>query len=186
MTRLWYEADSLRGGFDPRWAFWTASARLLPDYTLSRVRAQLFRLGGCDLEQGVGLQGRLVLIGPGRRARRLHVAAGAMIGPGVTFGLDADITIGRNVAIGPHAVLYTGTHAIGYGSRRMQLNVVARPILVEDGVWVGMRSLILPGITLGRGSVVAAGAVVTESVPPNCLVAGNPATVRETLPFGTR
>jgi maltose O-acetyltransferase len=186
VTRLWYEADSLRGVFDPRAALWLGCARLLPDYTLARVRAQLFRLGGCDLEPGVGLQGRVVLFGPGRGARRLHMAAGTMVGPRVTFGLDAEITIGRNVSIGPYATFYTATHAIGYGSRRMQLAVVARPIVVEDGVWVGMGSLILPGVTLGRGSVVAAGAVVTESVPPNCLVAGNPATVRETLPFGDR
>jgi acetyltransferase-like isoleucine patch superfamily enzyme len=186
VTRLWYEADSLRGCFDPRAAFWIGCARLLPDYALARVRAHLFRLGGCDLERGVGLQGWVVLFGPGRGARRLHVAAGTMVAPGVTFGLDADITIGRNVAIGPFATLCTATHAIGYGSRRMQLDVVPRPIVVEDGVWVGMNSLILPGVTLGRGSVVAAGAVVTESVPPNCLVAGNPATVSGTLPFGDR
>jgi acetyltransferase-like isoleucine patch superfamily enzyme len=183
---LWEEVDSLRDVCDLQTAFWTGSARLLPDYTLARVRAHLFRHGGCDLEQGVGLQGRVVLFGPGRAVTRLHVARGTIIGPRVTFGLDADITIGRNVSIGPYATLYTATHAIGYGSRRMQFGVVARPIRIEDGVWVGMGSLILPGVTLGRGSVVSAGSVVTENVPPNCLVAGNPATVRETLPFGDR
>jgi maltose O-acetyltransferase len=186
VTRLWYEVESLRGAVDPRATLWLGCARLLPDYALARVRAQLFRLAGCDLEPGVGLQGRLVLLGPARGAGRLHMAAGALVGPRVTFGLDADITIGRNVSIGPYTTLSTATHAIGYGSRRMQLDVVARPIVVEDGVWVGMGCLILPGATLGRGCVVAAGAVVTESVPPNCLVAGNPATVCETLPFGDR
>ena len=68
----------------------------------------------------------------------------------------------------------------------MGLAVLPRPIVIEDGAWIGMQSLILPGVTLGRGSVISAGAVVTENVPPNSLVAGNPATLRETLPFGDR
>ena len=61
-----------------------------------------------------------------------------------------------------------------------------KPIVVEDGVWVGMHSLILPGVTLGRGCVVSAGSVVAQDVPPNTLVAGNPATVQQNLPFGNR
>jgi acetyltransferase-like isoleucine patch superfamily enzyme len=184
--RLLSEAESLRRVLDLRTVFWASVARVLPDYTLGRVRSQLYRLGGCDLAEGATLQGCLVLSGPRGAARRLHVGKGAIIAPMVRFGLDADITIGRNVAVGPGTTLHTATHALGFGSRRMQLGILARPIVVEDGVWIGMQSLILPGVTLGHGSVVAAGAVVNESVPPNSLVAGNPATVRETLAFGDR
>jgi maltose O-acetyltransferase len=169
-----------------RRGFWSGCARLLPDFALESVRAQLFRLGGCDVAPGVALQGPLRLMGKGPIAGRLHVGAGTIIAPRVTLGLDGDVVIGRNVSIGPGATLYTATHELGFGSRRMQLAVLARPIVVEDGVWIGMQSLILPGVTVGRGSVVSAGAVVTEDVPPNSLVAGNPATVRETLPFGSR
>lgn len=174
------------GAVDLRSTFWLACARLLPPFSLESIRAQLYRLGGCDLAPRVALQGPLLLIGKGSIAARLHVGAGTIIAPRVTFGLDGDITLGRNVNIGPAATLYTATHALGFGSRRMQLAPLARPITVEDGVWIGMQSLIMPGVTLGRGCVVSARAVVTESVPPNSLVAGNPATVREILPFGNR
>lgn len=184
--RLARETHSLAGAVDPRSTFWLSCARLLPAFSLESIRAQLYRLGGCDLAPQVALQGPLALMGKGAIAGRLHVAAGTIIAPRVTFGLDGAITIGRNVNIGPGATLYTATHALGFGSRRMQLAPLARPIIVEDGVWIGMQSLILPGVTLGRGCVVSARAVVTESVPPNSLVAGNPATVRETLPFGNR
>jgi acetyltransferase-like isoleucine patch superfamily enzyme len=68
----------------------------------------------------------------------------------------------------------------------MRPELVARPIVIDDGVWIGMHSLILPGVTVGSGSVVSAGSVVVESVPPNTLVSGNPATVVGQLPFGDR
>jgi maltose O-acetyltransferase len=104
----------------------------------------------------------------------------------VVLGLDADISLGRNVSLSPGVILYTATHPIGFGSQRMLPYTDSKPIVIEDGVWVGMQSLILPGVTLGHGSIVSAGAVVSESVPPDALVAGNPATVRDSLPFGNR
>ena len=55
--------------------------------------------------------------------------------------------------------------------------VSSKDIVVEDGVWIGTRALICPGVTIGAGSVVAAGAVVIRSVPPNSLIAGVPAKV---------
>jgi acetyltransferase-like isoleucine patch superfamily enzyme len=55
--------------------------------------------------------------------------------------------------------------------------VKCSPICVEDNVWIGCNSIILKGVHIGKGSVVAAGSVVTKDVPPNCLVAGNPAKI---------
>ena len=52
-----------------------------------------------------------------------------------------------------------------------------RPVIIGDNVWIGMHSLILKGVTIGENSVVAAGAIVTKSVPANCVVAGNPAQI---------
>jgi maltose O-acetyltransferase len=184
--RLSHEAGSLRGSVNPRAAFWCWCAGLLPLYSLAGLRAQLYRLAGCGITRSVAVQGSLLFLSKGPVAGRLHVAEGTTIAPYVTFGLDADVTIGRRVSIGPGATLCTATHAIGYGSRRMRLPTLARPIVVEDGAWIGMYSLIMPGVTLGRGCVVAAGAVVTEDVPPDSLVAGNPATVTASLPFGNR
>jgi acetyltransferase-like isoleucine patch superfamily enzyme len=55
------------------------------------------------------------------------------------------------------------------------------PVIIRDNVWIGMNAIILKGVTIGENSVVAAGAVVTKSVPPNVVVAGNPAVVIKTL-----
>jgi maltose O-acetyltransferase len=184
--RFGREACSLKMAVNPRFTLWSACARALPKYALCSTRAWLYRASGCDIAAGVTIQGPLLLLCGGAPAMRLHIARGTIVAPMVTFGLDAEVTIGRNVSIGPGSALHTATHAIGFASRRMQLPVLARPIVVEDGVWIGMHCLILPGVTIGRGSVVTAGAVVTDSVPPNSLVAGNPATVREGLPFGNR
>ncbi|MBP6872851.1 MAG: acyltransferase [Bacteroidales bacterium] len=55
--------------------------------------------------------------------------------------------------------------------------VQSKPILIGDNVWIGMRAIILKGVTIGNGSIVAAGAVVTKDVPPNTVVGGVPARV---------
>jgi len=61
--------------------------------------------------------------------------------------------------------------------------VVVAPVLIERGAWICARALILPGVTVGARSVVAAGAVVTRSVPPDVVVAGNPAKVVRRLDY---
>jgi acetyltransferase-like isoleucine patch superfamily enzyme len=55
------------------------------------------------------------------------------------------------------------------------------PVIISDNVWIGMNAVILKGVTIGENSVVAAGAVVTKSVPPNVVVAGNPAVITKEL-----
>ena len=59
--------------------------------------------------------------------------------------------------------------------------VIHRPIIIKKGAWVGGRSLILPGVTIGENAVVAGGAVVTKDVEPNTIVGGNPAKVIKRL-----
>ena len=186
LPRLRRELSSLRSTVNPKFAFCNLLVCLLPCYALAGVRAELYRSAGCQLARGVTIQGPLVLLGAGPATRRLRVDRGSIIAPFVTFVLDARVAIGRNVSIGPSAAFHTATHNIGFGSRRMQLVTEAHPITIEDGAWIGAHSVVLPGVTVGQGSVVGAGSVVAESVPANVFVAGNPATVREHLPFGNR
>jgi acetyltransferase-like isoleucine patch superfamily enzyme len=60
-------------------------------------------------------------------------------------------------------------------------HVDRKPIVIEDNVWIGERSTILKGVTIGRGSVVGCNSVVTHDVPPYCVVAGNPARIVKRL-----
>ncbi|MBL6456271.1 sugar O-acetyltransferase [Belnapia sp. T6] len=95
----------------------------------------------------------------------------------------APITIGNRVQIAPAVQIYTATHPLAAAERAGGLEW-ARPIRIGDDVWIGGGAIILPGVTLGAGCVVAAGAVVTRDVPPGVLVAGNPARItRASLPY---
>ena len=118
--------------------------------------------------------------------KKLRIQRDAIVAQDVMINLDADVDIGQNVSIGPRVVIYTGSHPIGPGSRRMMGKVLAKPVKIEDGSWIGLGAMILPGVTVGRGSIVAAGSVVAEDVPPNAYVAGNPAQVVRQLPWGDR
>jgi maltose O-acetyltransferase len=142
----------------------------------------LLSMVGCDVRRGTSIFGHVTLVGPRDAARRLQIGPGSVIGPHVTFCLDAPITLGRNVSLGPYVMLYTAGHSLGVGERRMQFDVVARPIVVEDGAWIGLGSVVLPGVRVGRGAVISAGSVVSKDVPQHALVAGNPAEVVEQLP----
>jgi acetyltransferase-like isoleucine patch superfamily enzyme len=94
-----------------------------------------------------------------------------------TYILDyAPVYFGEHITIGPDVKIITSWHDLE------NLNIVkAESITIEDNVWITMNAVILPGVTIGKNSVVAAGAIVTKSVPPNSLVAGNPARVIKTL-----
>jgi acetyltransferase-like isoleucine patch superfamily enzyme len=185
-SRIARESAAIGGIWRPRLWFCTLIASALPDFALVPIRTSLLRAGGVRIGRKASILGRVKLIGSGKIAGRLRIGDGAVIAPGVTFGLDAEISIGDGVSLSPGASLYTATHGIGFGSCRMSPSPAPKPITIENGVWVGMNSLILPGVTLGHGCVVSAGAVVTRDVEPDVLVAGNPAAVVQKLPFGDR
>lgn len=88
----------------------------------------------------------------------------------------AKITIGNNCFIGPSCGFYTANHPLDPNKRNQGFEQ-ALPIKVKDNCWIGANVSIMPGVTIGENSVIAAGAVVTKDVPDNCLVAGVPAKV---------
>ncbi|MGO4939840.1 sugar O-acetyltransferase [Fundicoccus sp. Sow4_D5] len=81
-----------------------------------------------------------------------------------------------HVMVGPRVSFFTAGHPTDAEVRIQDLEF-GLPIVVEDNVWIGGNSTILPGVTIGKNAIVAAGAVVTKSVPANTVVAGNPARV---------
>lgn len=81
------------------------------------------------------------------------------------------ITIGRNAHIGPEVLIRdSDSHSTGEGGRPP-----TQPVTIGDHVWIGLRAIILKGVTIGDGAVVAAGSIVTKDVAPHTLVGGNPA-----------
>jgi galactoside O-acetyltransferase len=131
------------------------------------------------LEELLGSVGEGTFIEP-----PLHVAYGKHTYVGkdvyINFGLkivdDSDVFIGDQVMIGPNVVISTAGHPLHPELRSTNYQFSA-PITIEDRAWLGAGAIILPGVTVGRGSVVAAGAVVTANVPPMMIVGGTPARV---------
>lgn len=91
---------------------------------------------------------------------------------GCTFMDRGGITIGNNVFIAPKVNLVTLNHSFDPANRSA---TISKPIVIEDGVWIGIGATVLQGVTIGKNSIVGANSVVTRDVPPNTVVAGNPA-----------
>ena len=96
----------------------------------------------------------------------------------------AEIRIGNNCLIGPDVCIYTAGHRLEPEGRT--LDVYGMPITIGNDVWIGGNSTILPGVTIGDGAVVAAGAVVTKDVEPNTIVGGVPAKVIKKIEIKNR
>ena len=96
-----------------------------------------------------------------------------------------NIYFGNNVMIAPDVKIYTATHSVHLAERMPErtcpgasiCDTIARPVLIEDGVWIGGGSTILPGVTIGKNSVIGAGSVVVKHIPANSIAVGNPCRV---------
>ncbi len=86
----------------------------------------------------------------------------------------AEVRIGNNVFIAPNVGLYTAGHPLDASVRNTGIEY-AKPIVIEDDVWIGAGVSVCPGVTIGRGAVIAAGSTVTKDVAPYSLVGGVPA-----------
>lgn len=85
---------------------------------------------------------------------------------------DGKITIGDNVMIGPNVGIYTVNHPMDY-MKRNRGEFITKDIVIEDNVWIAANCVILPGVKIGRGSVIGAGVVVDKNIPENSLVKRN-------------
>jgi maltose O-acetyltransferase len=109
-----------------------------------------------------------------RVGKRTFINFGAII-------LDcAEVSIGDDVQVGPGVQLLTATHPLDAETRRQRWEY-ARPITIEDGVWLGAGVIVLPDVTIGENTVVGAGSVVTRDLPPGVLAVGNPCRVVRAL-----
>jgi acetyltransferase-like isoleucine patch superfamily enzyme len=119
----------------------------------------------------------VVVVAPGN----VRIGAHVLVGPGVWISaIHTSVTIGDHVMMASQVALIAGDHNTSVVGRFMDEVDEKRPeddqpIVIEDEVWLGMRAIVMKGVTVGRGSVVSAGSVVTHDVAPYSVVAGVPA-----------
>ena len=153
----------------------------VPSFTLRHLWYQ--RALGIQLGQHASVHmGTYVEFWGPREIRRIGVRIGRNSRIGRNCSLDArsPLSIGDNVSVSPEVIILAGTHDVN-DPRFAASPVGPWAVSIEDYVWIGTRAMILPGVTVGRGAVVAAGSVVTKDVPPLTIVAGVPAK-----PIGSR
>jgi maltose O-acetyltransferase len=109
---------------------------------------------------------------------KLSIGHNSGLGLSAWLSTRGGLTIGDDVMIGPEVMIFTTNH------RMDRLDVPMReqgaydePVVIGDDVWIGARAILLPGIRVGSGAVIAAGSVVTRDVPAGAIVGGNPARV---------
>lgn len=144
------------------------------------LRYRILRLAG------VQIKGRCEIWGPTTfrpigRLSNITLGTGVFINAEVRFGCDGRITIGDVVLIGPRVVLETGYHTTTADAEGLR-PTMQNAINIGNHAWIGASAVILPGVTIGTGAVIAAGSVVTKSVPSYTLVAGVPARFVKKLP----
>ena len=139
-----------------------------------RGRVSVFGEGALILDYGVSIAGTMVPVELGTYDNGcVEIGAHSFINYG------SSITARSSVKIGAHCLLGHYTFVMDNHQHDIVHNELppSRPVVIEDEVWIGSKAVILPGVHIGHRAVIGAGSIVTNDVPPYCVVAGNPARI---------
>ncbi len=136
---------------------------------LHHVRRFFYRLGGMWIGKGSSIHMGTIFY----NVKHISIGEDTIIGENSVLDGRAKLFIGDHVDIASEVMIYNGQHDI----HDEDFKGIFEPVHIEDYVFIGPRVIILPGVTLGKGSIVGAGAVVTKSVPEFAIVGGIPAKV---------
>jgi len=132
-------------------------------------RRFLYRLAGIKIGKGSVIHTKARFYDP----RNIIIDKDTIVGEGAVLDGRARLIIGSHVDIASEVMIYNSQHDI----ENENFTAVDKPVVIEDYVFIGPRAIILPGVTIGKGAIVAAGAVVTKDVPPYAIVGGVPAKI---------
>lgn len=146
---------------------WRLSTKTIPSFPSQKIRNWGVRMLGVKMSKNVKLYAGFSI----RNPKGLIIEDGVNIGPNVLLDARCGLAIRRNAVIAYEAIIWTMNHDYN------DINFVTRGAPVEIGAfsWICSRAIILPGVKIGEGAVVASGAVVTKDVEPYSIVGGVPA-----------
>ncbi len=145
----------------------------LNNYVINRIPCHTVRVGwlrllGAQIHARASLQISILVFGP---PTRLKIGAETVINPEVRLDARGGLTIGNNVSISREVFILS----MGHDYNCSNFSLKAAPVVIEDDVWIGIRAVVMPGVTLHNGSVIAANATVTRDTDPWGIYAGSPA-----------
>lgn len=111
---------------------------------------------------------------------KITIKSNVYIGPHAYWSCQGGLTIGNNVIFGPYVKIWTANHNFNGEMLPYDKDMILKPVVIKDNTWIGLNVTILPGVSIGEGSIVAAGSVVTKSFPDLSIIGGNPAKLLDT------
>lgn len=157
---------------------WSVKRHLASCGTNPRLRnlGLIFQGKGAEVHVGSGVMlERGVRLSLGDNAR-IYIGDNTYLGDGTCVLAVKEVRIGAGCAISWHVVIMdTSSHPVGFEGEKLETKIA--PVIVGDHVWIGSRAVILKGVEVGDGAIIANNSVVTKNVPPKTMVAGNPARV---------
>jgi acetyltransferase-like isoleucine patch superfamily enzyme len=163
LKKLWW---NLRWRWKPAVCFWLGN-HLFMNWTPYAVRHWFLRRF-CNLRLGADSS---ICMGCFITGDRIRIGANTVINRYTYLDGRVSLTIGNNVNVSHYTLIQTLTH----DPQNRDFVCLEQPVVIHDHVWIGARAIICPGVTIGEGAVIAAGAVVTQDVAPYTIVGGNPA-----------
>ena len=168
------------GRYDPTWRFYGLPFIRINGRGSKLILGRRFIASSCIERNAIGIIQRTVI--------KTH-APGAVIEIGDCSGISGGtIAAWKSIKIGSHVLIGSGamiidsdSHSLDWEKRRRGEASHTRPIVIEDDVFIGARAIILKGVTIGRGAIIGAGAVVTSDIPAWSVAVGNPAKVVKSL-----
>jgi acetyltransferase-like isoleucine patch superfamily enzyme len=175
-----------QAGIERKKKFRTICSRNTRIRTSARIRNEQNNSASIQLGENTFIDGELLVF---RSSGRIQIGAYCYIGEGTRIWSAESVCIGNRVLISHNVNIHdTNSHSMRASERHQEFmelvhatkhravfDISAAPIVIEDDVWIGFNAIILKGVIIGCGAIVAAGSLVTKDVPPYTLVGGNPA-----------
>jgi putative colanic acid biosynthesis acetyltransferase WcaF len=149
----------------------------LPPTRLFNFKNWLLRWSGAKIGENVRICSSVRIQG----TSRLEIGDDTWIGHQTFILCSAPVKIGSHVDIAPQVYIGTGTHQVDKEGLHSAGEGVSKPIVIDDGAWLGARSVVMPGITIGKKSVLGAGTLVLADVPEMVVVVGIPGRILRSL-----